>query len=227
MKRDNRNAHSRISKSELARLKKLCVFEENARQRGYKNIAGIDEAGRGPLAGPVVIAACILPPDLYLKGIDDSKKLTHEERVRIFEKIVGNQDICFSISVIDVKTIDQINILRATFKGMIEAVEQLKIQPDYLLVDGSMIPSFKVPAEAIIQGDGLSQSIAAASIIAKVNRDRIMLEYHAQWPQYGFDSHKGYATPQHKEAIEKYGPLPIHRFSFDPVKSTLQFDLNI
>ncbi|HSW86386.1 MAG TPA: ribonuclease HII [Rhabdochlamydiaceae bacterium] len=214
MKRDNR-----ISKSELARLKKLCIFEENARQRGYKNIAGIDEAGRGPLAGPVVIAACILPSDLYVKGIDDSKKLTPDERVRIFDQLISNPDICFSISVIDVNTIDQINILRATFKGMLEVVEQLKIQPDYLLVDGSMIPSFKIPSEAIIKGDGLSQSIAAASIIAKVTRDRMMLQYHEQWPQYGFDSHKGYATPQHMEAIEKHGPSSIHRMSFEPVKS--------
>jgi ribonuclease HII len=206
--------------AELSRLKKLCIFEENARMKGYKVIAGIDEAGRGPLAGPVVAAACILPEGLYLEGVNDSKKLTSDQRQQLFDKITAHPEIVFSIGIIEPSVIDQINILQATFKAMQEAVNKLGIKPDYLLVDGSLIPTFKLPAEAIIKGDSLSQSIAAASIIAKVTRDEIMLEYHAKWPQYGFNSHKGYPTRQHLLSLAEHGPSPIHRISFEPLKSS-------
>ncbi len=193
--------------------------ENDAFKKGYLCIAGVDEAGRGPLAGPVVAAACILPKGLVIDGVDDSKKLTLEQRERFFQFLTQDPEIFYSIGIVEHHVIDQINILQATFVAMLNAVKGLPQKPDYLLVDGNQIPSFSMPAKAIIGGDSLSLSIAAASIIAKVTRDRIMLEHHALYPEYGFDKHKGYGTKTHVEAIRLHGPCPIHRSSFEPIKS--------
>lgn len=201
------------------RLDQLTIFEKKARTKGFLCIAGVDEAGRGPLAGPVVAAACILPEALFLRGIDDSKKLTPEERESLYEKIKENPEIHYGIGIVSSLIIDQINILRATMAAMVAAVKQLQKKPDYILVDGNQLPSFDVPCEGIVAGDTLSQSIMAASIIAKYTRDQIMLQCHLEWPQYGFKAHKGYGTPQHLEALKLHGPCPIHRKTFKPVRS--------
>jgi len=207
-----------ISEEELQRLEKLLVFERRARRRGFTAIAGVDEAGRGPLAGPVVAAACILPDGTCVEGVNDSKKLVPSQRAAIFQKIISNPAICHGVGVVDSILIDQINILQATFQAMLIALSRLTKGPDYVLVDGSLLPPITVPGEAIVAGDSLSQSIAAASIIAKVTRDALMLEFHKKWPEYGFDAHKGYGTKQHLEAIRRFGPCPIHRLSFSPFR---------
>lgn len=175
-------------------------------------IAGIDEAGRGPLAGPVVACACILQEDI--EGVDDSKRLTADKRERLYQRFLKSRECFFSFSIVDNKKIDEINILQATFLAMREAVEKLKVRPKLLLVDGKYGPTFGIPSKNIIRGDTLSLSIAAASIIAKVIRDRIMDDYDKIWPKYGFSKHKGYPTREHKEAIVKMGIVEIHRKSF-------------
>lgn len=204
---------------ERQRLENLMEYEKAARLKGYRIIAGIDEAGRGPLAGPVVAAACVLPQDFLIPGVDDSKKLTPKKRFEIYERIISDDRIDYGIGVISSVEIDSINILQATIQAMLQALRNLKNQPDILLVDGLKLPHTTIPCEKIIGGDGKSQSIAAASIIAKETRDRIMLELDAKWPHYGFAQHKGYGTAQHLEAIAAHGPCDIHRFSFEPVKS--------
>lgn len=208
----------RISKKEMKRLLILNKYEDEARLNGFRQIAGIDEAGRGPLAGPVVAAACIIPQSIYFPGINDSKLLTAEERNQLFNQIT--QDICvqYAIGIVDWIEIDRINIYQASIKAMLEAVAKLSLEPDCLLVDGLKLPHPTLPCTKIIKGDSLSQSIAAASIIAKVTRDRIMIDYHQKWPQYGFNKHKGYATPQHLKALKEHGPCEIHRRSFEPVE---------
>lgn len=210
-----------ITDSELLRLEAMSICEKRLKAEGFIRIAGIDEAGRGPLAGPVVAAACILPDNVLFANLNDSKQLTPEEREIIFAEIIGYPDLIYGIGIIDVKTIDRVNILQATFLAMRKAVESLPIQPDYLLIDGNQLPHFDIPTESVVEGDGLSISIAAASIIAKVIRDRLMVELDTKWPHYGFKQHKGYATEQHLAAIQKWGPCSIHRKSFDPVKSML------
>lgn len=210
-----------ISESELFRLQSMSLCEKRLRVEGFVRIAGIDEAGRGPLAGPVVAAACILPEGTLFANLNDSKQLTPEERDILFAEITACSNLIYGIGIIDRKTIDRVNILQATFLAMRKAVEALPIRPDYLLIDGNQIPHFEIPTEPIVQGDGLSISIAAASIIAKVTRDRIMIELDLKYPKYGFRQHKGYATEQHLEAIRAHGPCAIHRKSFDPVKSML------
>lgn len=194
-------------------------FERLARERGFRFIAGVDEAGRGPLAGPVVAAACMLPEEFDLEGVDDSKKLTPAQRQEIYLKLTQHPEVISAVGVVDSILIDQINILRATLEAMILAVSALSKRPDYLLIDGNQLPKFDIPCQAIVHGDSLSRSIAAASIIAKVTRDRMMQGYHAEWPAYGFDQHKGYGTAQHLAAIQAHGPCPIHRLSFEPIKS--------
>lgn len=211
----------KISESELSRLQLMTHSEKRLRAEGFSRIAGIDEAGRGPLAGPVVAAACILPENLFFEHLNDSKQLTPESRDRLFSEITQSSNVSFGIGIIDVQTIDRINILQATFLAMRRAVEALPIRPDYILIDGNQIPHFEMPTESLVQGDSLSISIAAASILAKVTRDRIMEQLHLEYPQYGFKQHKGYATEQHIEAIHAHGPSPIHRKSFDPVRSML------
>ncbi len=197
---------------------KITAFESRARAQGYHWIAGVDEAGRGPLAGPVVAAACILPDGFYLRGIDDSKKLTPEERDNFYKKLIENREILSGIGIVEALIIDQINILQASFQAMVIAISQLRQRPDYVLVDGNHLPPFEMICEGIVGGDTVSQSIMSGAIIAKVTRDQIMKEHHKTWPQYHFDEHKGYSTPEHLEAIKKYGPCPIHRKSFEPVR---------
>ncbi len=196
-----------------------CSFghERALQRRGSILIAGIDEAGRGPLAGPVVAAAVVFLELRRFNGLNDSKKLTPEFRATLFQRITGASHIRWSVSIQDVATIDSINILRATHKAMREALSGLASQPDHALIDGLPVRDFPSPHTAIIGGDGLSLSIAAASVIAKVTRDRIMEEMDVLFPQYGFRRHKGYATPEHLAALREHGPSPFHRFSFSPV----------
>ncbi len=204
---------------EKRRLHKMSFYERRLSRQGYKAIAGIDEAGRGPLAGPVVAAACILPERFFLAGLNDSKQLTSEMRERLFFQIITTRNLSLGIGIVSHQRIDEINILQATFEAMQIAVSNLLCVPDMLLIDGKQMPPFPIPIQAIVRGDALSVSIAAASIIAKVTRDRLMDEEDQNWPQYGFRKHKGYGTPQHLEAIRQYGPCLLHRRSFEPVKS--------
>jgi ribonuclease HII len=181
-------------------------------------VAGVDEAGRGPLAGPVVAAAVILPSDFKLPGLDDSKKLTAEKREALF-KIISERSISVGVGIVDNFEIDRINILQASLLAMRLAVQELSIAPSQILVDGRfIIPNLNIKQQAIIGGDGKSESIAAASVIAKVTRDRIMLTIHDRFPQYGFDRHKGYGTKDHFAAIKKYGLTNLHRKSFNSSK---------
>lgn len=208
-----------LSQEEVKRLKKMMRFENKARKLGFRCIAGIDEAGRGPLAGPVVAAACVLPKGTLLEGVNDSKKLLPSERFALFQKILALPQVDYGIGVIDALIIDEVNILQATFMAMMAAVSRLSQAPDYVLVDGNKMPSDTLQGTPVVKGDSLSQSIAAASILAKETRDRLMCVFHEKWPQYGFKSHKGYATPEHLLAIQKYGACEIHRKSFEPIKS--------
>ena len=211
-----------LSPDEQQRLTELTQFEREARKSGFSFIAGIDEAGRGPLAGPVVSAACILPPDFYLPGINDSKKLTPKRRSALYEAIISNPLIHYGVGVVSHEEIDKINILQATKLAMRRAVDQLKQKPDFLLIDAVELKDQPIPFLNLIKGDCRSQSIAAASVIAKETRDRMMLEFDEQWPDYGFAKHKGYGTKSHGEAIATLGPCPIHRLTFEPIKSFIQ-----
>ena len=192
------------------------LHEREAYRRGFRFICGIDEAGRGPLAGPVVAAAVVLPKSVRLPGVTDSKKLTAEQR-EDFDAKIRARALAIGVGVVDNVEIDRINILQATFRAMTGAVRELKIEPDFLLIDGPYELPIPMEQKGIPQGDSLSLSIAAASIIAKVYRDRLMCEFHKEFPQYGFDSHKGYATTRHCEALRRHGPCPLHRVSFNGV----------
>ena len=194
-------------------------YEQVAYSKGYGNVAGIDEAGRGPLAGPVVAAACILPKGLLIPGVDDSKKLSPRRRRELYLYLIEHPDIQYGVGIVSEKEIDRINILEATKIAMLETVKNLKTVPDYLLVDGLKLIHPEIPSEKIIKGDQLSLSIAAASIIAKETRDELMKELHAAYPVYGFDKHAGYGTAFHRKAIEMHGPCDAHRMTFEPVKS--------
>lgn len=209
-----------IGRKEKKRLAKLLEFENQALSQGYVRVAGIDEAGRGPLAGPVVAAACILPKGVLLPSIDDSKKLTVEKREKLFETLRTYPGVEYAIGIVGHDVIDSINIYQATIKAMLEAIQGFPIPPDLLMVDGMTLP-VKIPCWKIIKGDQLSTSIAAASIIAKVTRDAIMCKYDEEWPAYGFKDHKGYATAAHLKAIEVFGPSPIHRMTFEPLKNLI------
>jgi len=184
-------------------------------------IAGVDEAGRGPLAGPVVAAAVILDDENPIKGLADSKKLTALRRERLFDEIRAKA-LCCSIAEASVEEIDQLNILQATLLAMRRAVEGLRLKPNKVLVDGNRLPVLDVLAEAIVKGDSKVPAISAASILAKVHRDRLCDEWHAQFPQYGFDNHKGYGTATHLDALRAHGPCPWHRRSFSPVKEAMR-----
>ena len=192
-------------------------YEHKAAAQGYTFTAGVDEAGRGPLAGPVVSAAVILPDKFPDYGIDDSKKLTPKKRGYLFP-IIMEGAVAVSTGLASCEEIDHINILQASLKSMEKAVKGLFPPPDYLLIDGKFTISSSIPQTALIKGDSKSISIAAASIIAKVTRDNLMLDLHAKYPEYGFDRHKGYPTKAHKQAILKYGPCPVHRRTFKGVK---------
>lgn len=208
-----------LSEEEHHRIESMMLLEKRAEERGFKRVAGVDEVGRGSLAGPVVAAACILPEAALIEGVNDSKKLLPSERGKIFQRILALAEVDYGIGIIDALIIDQVNILQATFQAMTAALSRLSQKPDFILVDGDKLPPLSISAEAVVKGDQLSQSIAAASIIAKETRDQLMRVYHAEWPQYGFDSHKGYATQKHLIAIQKHGPCAIHRMSFEPLKS--------
>ncbi len=189
------------------------LYENEISAKGYKHICGVDEAGRGPLAGPVCAAAVILKPNDIIEGVNDSKKLSEKKREALFD-IIKEHAISYSIAWASVEEIEEINILNATMLAMQRAVNGLNIPADYAIIDGNKTPSLSIPCNYIIKGDAKSMSIAAASILAKVSRDRLLLEYAKQYPQYMFEKHKGYGTKVHTQAIKEYGPCPIHRMSF-------------
>lgn len=193
--------------------KDFLYYENLYSDNNTKLVCGIDEAGRGPLAGPVCAAAVIMPYGIIIDGVNDSKKLTEKKRELLFDTI-KEKSLCYGIAFSDEKEIDEVNILNATFLAMKRAVKSLKIQPDLILVDGNRLPDFDIPAKAIIKGDSLSHSIACASILAKVTRDRLMKELSKKYPEYGFEKHKGYGTKAHYEAIKANGVCEIHRKTF-------------
>lgn len=189
-------------------------YENAAAERGYGFVCGVDEAGRGPLAGPVCAAAVILPPGLVVEGLDDSKKLTEKKREALYE-IIKEKAVACGVAYGTLEEIEELNILEATYIAMNRAVEALSVKPDFALIDGNRVPrGLTVPCETVVKGDSKSMSVAAASVLAKVTRDRLMLEYDVKYPQYDFKKHKGYGTREHTELIKKYGPCEIHRLSF-------------
>ena len=191
----------------------LWEIEHSHFERGVKVICGVDEAGRGPLAGPVCAAAVILPPDLEIPGLNDSKKLTDKRRRELFP-IIKEQAIAYGIGLAGHDEIDEINILQATYLAMERAIQALSVKPELALIDGNRAKDFGIPVETVVKGDSRSASIAAASVLAKVTRDDLMLELAEQYPQYGFEIHKGYGTKAHYAALTEHGPCPIHRMTF-------------
>lgn len=212
---------NRLAKEKMLQehFQEMTRYEKSVKQQGYKVIAGIDEVGRGPLAGPVVAAAVILPDDFDGVGINDSKQLSLKKREIFFDKIIA-EALSVGIGVIDQEMIDQVNIYEATKLAMLEAVNNLSIPADYLLIDAMRLP-IDIPQESIIKGDANSISIASASIIAKVTRDRLMVEYDKEFPGYGFAKNAGYGTKEHLEQLDREGITPIHRKSFEPIKSMI------
>lgn len=200
---------------EIRRIQSLLVFEQRLWRRGVRRVAGVDEAGRGPLAGPVVAAAVVFDCDPFIPQIDDSKKLSEETREALYDQIV-EAALDRAVGVADVAEIDRVNIYQAAFLAMRRAVQGLRVPPSHLLIDGRTFPEESIPCTLLVHGDGRCFSIAAASIVAKVTRDRMMIEYDRSHPEYGFAHHKGYATPAHLDAIEKFGYCAIHRKSFHP-----------
>ena len=189
-------------------------FENEARKKGFAAICGVDEAGRGPLMGPVCAAAVILPEDVELEGVNDSKKLSEKKREALFE-VIKKKAVAWSVAFASVEEIEEVNILNATYLAMNRAIEGLSVPADYALIDGNRVPKdIKIECETVVKGDSKSLSIAAASILAKVSRDRLVLEYDKEFPEYKFADHKGYGTAAHIEAIKKYGPCKYHRPSF-------------
>jgi ribonuclease HII len=192
-------------------------FEREAWARGFRRVAGVDEAGRGPLAGPVVAAAVILPRRCRMETLRDSKLLTEGQRERLYARIVETA-VAIGVGVVDAPTIDARNILEATRLAMAQAVSQLSPPSDYLVLDATALPSVPVEQRLVIKGDGLCLSVAAASVVAKVTRDRLMAEAHVRWPEYGFMTHKGYGTEEHLRQLQRLGPCELHRKSFRPVR---------
>ena len=189
-------------------------YESKALKNGYKLICGVDEAGRGPLAGPVCAAAVILPEDAVIEGLNDSKKLSEKKREALYD-VIKEKAIAFCVAYGTLEEIETLNILQATFLAMNRAIDGLAVKPDFALIDGNRVPKdIKIPCETVVKGDGKSMSVAAASVLAKVTRDRLMLEYDKKYPEYDFKKHKGYGTKEHTELIKKYGPCEIHRMSF-------------
>lgn len=198
-------------------------YENTAYADGYEIVCGVDEAGRGPLAGPVYAAAVILPKGHIIEGVNDSKKLSEKKRDELFDKVI-DECVAYSVGIATEQEIDEINILQATFLAMRRAVEGLNVKPDIALIDGNKTPGLDIEQRAIVKGDGKSANIAAASIIAKVSRDRYMLEMAEKYPEYQFEKHKGYGTKLHYEMLEKYGVSPIHRKTFLKKFFEKQFD---
>lgn len=188
-------------------------FEQQAAAKGYSAICGVDEAGRGPLAGPVCAAAVILPENTIIDGVNDSKKLSEKKREALFD-VICETARSYSIAYASVEEIEEFNILNATMLAMKRAVEGLDVKADYAMIDGNRTPDLNIESEFIIKGDAKSMSVACASILAKVSRDRLLYEYAKEYPQYGFEKHKGYGTKAHTEALKEYGPCPYHRMSF-------------
>lgn len=207
----------RLQEEDQERFMRMTIHEKEAQLEGYDWIAGIDEAGRGPLAGPVVSAAVILKPDTYIEGLNDSKQVSEKNRTRLYETIMS-EALAVGVGVIHSNEIDQINIYEAAKKSMLSAVQNLPQKPDILFIDAMSLNSI-YPEKTFIKGDAISVSIAAASIIAKVTRDRMMEKYDVKYPEYGFSSHMGYGTKSHIEAVQTFGPCAIHRRSFEPIKS--------
>ena len=205
-------ARVRKIESEKERLCKMFRFENPLFENGVRYIAGIDEVGRGPLAGPVVTAAVVMKPDVLIEGVNDSKKVSEKNREKLFDIIINNC-ISYGIGMASEKKIDEINILNATKNAMREAISNLKVIPEHLLIDAVDL-GVDIPTTSLIKGDAFSFSIAAASIVAKVTRDRLMVAYDEIYPEYGFSRNKGYGTSEHVSALKKYGPCPIHRMSF-------------
>ena len=202
-----------VKEEELERLKNMLLIEESLYDEGYEYICGVDEAGRGPLCGPVVAAAVILPKHGCIEGVNDSKKISEKKREKLYDDIMKGA-IAVGIGVSDVDVIEKVNILNATKIAMKKAVESLSIKPDYVLIDGNQKIDIDILQETVVSGDAKSESIASASIIAKVTRDRMLRKFDEMYPEYGFAKHKGYGTKAHIEAIKKYGLTPIHRKSF-------------
>jgi len=198
-------------------------FEAEARTRGYVLIAGLDEAGRGPLAGPVVSAVVILPRRFAVAGLNDSKQVVPAERERLYRHIV-KRAVSVGVGLATEREIDTVNILQATRLAMLRALQALPVTPDFLLLDALSLPSVRLPQRPIIKGDAFSVSIAAASIVAKVSRDRLMRDYHRRYPQYNFQSHKGYGTPEHLRLLAEHGPCEAHRQTFRPVVEVNEFE---
>ncbi len=188
-------------------------FEQEAINKGYHHVCGVDEAGRGPLAGPVCAAAVVLPENTIIEGVDDSKKLSEKKREALFE-VIKAEAVSYSIAYASVEEIESMNILNATMLAMKRAVEGLDVKADYAMIDGNRLPDLCIDSECIIKGDAKSMSIACASILAKVSRDRLLYKYAEEYPTYGFDKHKGYGTKAHTAAIKEFGPCPYHRMSF-------------
>jgi ribonuclease HII len=204
----------RVDEAERKRLQKLSLHERRGWKQGFRRIVGVDEAGRGPLAGPVVAAACALPKGWRLEGVDDSKRLTPDQRDHLYAQIVSDPTVRWATATIDHLRIDAINILRATHEAMAQAIDQIDPAPDLLLVDGLGYKHASIPVWSVVKGDSLVLAIAVASILAKVTRDRLMLAYDTLWPHYGFAQHKGYGTEAHRRALLQHGPCPIHRRTF-------------
>lgn len=189
------------------------TIENELHEQGYAYVCGVDEAGRGPLCGPVFAAACILPDGLVIEGLNDSKKLTEKKREKLFD-IIKQEAVAYCIASASVEEIDELNILEADLLAMRRAIDGLGVKADFALIDGNIARDFQIPAKAIVKGDATSMSIAAASVLAKVARDRICLDLDREYPQYGIAKHKGYGTKDHMDALRKYGPSPIHRKKF-------------
>jgi len=198
----------------------LLSFERSTREAGYTRIAGLDEAGRGPLAGPVVAAAVVLPDGLLIPGVNDSKQLSEPERERLYS-LVLEQALAYGIGLANEREIDDVNIYQATILAMERALQGITPQPDYLLIDALTLPRVSIPQLPLIKGDCRSHSIAAASILAKVTRDRLMRELHEKYPEYNFHKHKGYGTKEHMSLILRYGPCEAHRKTFQPIARML------
>lgn len=198
----------------------LLVYEKELYKEGYHLVCGTDEAGRGPLVGPVVAAAVILPENFKLEGLNDSKKLSEKKREKFFP-IIKEKAIAYGIGIVDAKTIDEINIYEASRLAMKKAISEMKVKPDYVLTDAMPIPDYPIPVKSIIHGDALSLSIAAASVLAKVTRDHILYELDKKYPQYELKNHKGYPTKRHLELLRKYGPTKEYRFTYKPVRDLI------
>ena len=202
-----------MKETELERLQSMWEIEHTLFEKGYNIIAGVDEAGRGPLADEVYAAAVILPPDICIEGLNDSKKISEKKREKLFDEI-KEASLAYAVATASVEEIDEYNIRNATYMAMNRAIEALDIKPDYVIVDGDCIKECNYPHECVVKGDAKSLSIAAASILAKVSRDRHMLQMAEKYPQYGFQQHKGYGTKMHIEALKEHGACEIHRKTF-------------